>query len=872
MPSPSVVLNGRAAHRNGVSSPALVALPKRSVRLASSRRKGWDRDDLQVSFPEAGRLELRSKSRFNCWHDTRCREFFELSLGIREVREVEIDSVNHMAAVVYREAAGSSSVVRKIAQVYRGEIEPDTYPTFSPELLRSLPKTQPRLRAFRYGEVISTWELRLELPGWIRLRNALVLNKPHLAQFLEKELMGLIGIEHYKLHLRGGSLTIEFNPQLIHKQQIVSHLDSALCRAPKRPLKRVTDYDFSIATTSLAISGAATFFNPALLPFGAVLMLYTAIPSFRRAYQSMTKERRLGIDSLDTIIFTACLFTGQIFAGAMTAWFLSLGRKLLQQTRAESAKVLLQVFGRQPTLARVLRDGREVETALEKIRRDDLIVIYTGEVVPVDGVISEGDAILDQHALTGESTPAEKTVGGKVFASTVMLAGKIVVRVERAGKDTASSKISQVLNKTVSYKLRAQSRGEELADRAVLPALGLSAVAAGVGGTSAALAVINSDLGTGIRMAAPLGMLTSITLCAQQGILVKDGRALEIMRSVDTVLFDKTGTLTREKPEVGSILSCGDYSEEQILTFAAAAEQKFTHPIARAILDKFATLKQPLPPLDASKYNVGYGITVEINGQTVRVGSRRFMELEKISIPEKVERCMKDSHAAGHSFVCVAIGSHLAGVLELQSSNRPEVEGVIAGLRARGVNHMAIISGDHDKPTRRLAEHLGMDRYFAEVLPQDKARYVELLQKEGRTVCFVGDGINDSIALKKANVSISLRGASSIATDTAQIVFMEESLARICDLKDFSQSLESNVKRSWNLILIPNGFCIAGVFFFGFNIWHSVVFNNASAILALLNGLLPLRKAAKLQALRKKPWERFLPENAGQRGPLIQLP
>ena len=838
-------------HLNGARNGSAKARLK-VVRSPGRPKRLRQQDDLELLFPEPGRLQFRSDSRFSTWNNPRCREFIELSFGIREVREIEIDTYNRTAEVLYRSSGIPSETVRKMARIYRGDLAPDSKPTLSVELLRALPKSQPNLRAFRYGEIISTWELRMELPGWIRLRNALVLNKPHLSRYIEKEMASLMGIEHFKFHARAGSITIEFNPQIIHKQQIVSHLDAALCRAPKRPLKQEHDFDFKIATTSLGISAAATFFNPALLPVGALLMLYTATPSFRRAYQSMRHERRLGIDSLDTIIFTACLFTGEIFAGAMTAWFLSLGRKLLKQTRAESARVLLQIFGKQPTLARVLKDGQEIEMNLERIKRDDRIVIYTGEVVPVDGVIVEGDAILDQHALTGESTPAEKSVGGKVFASTVMLAGKIIVRVERAGKDTASSKISQVLNKTVAHKLRAQSRGEELADKAVMPALGLSAVAGGAIGTSAALAVINSDLGTGIRMAAPLGMLTSITLCAQQGILVKDGRALELMRSVDTVLFDKTGTLTREKPEVGNILCCGEYSEEQILTFAAAAEQKFTHPIARAIIDKFAGLKRPMPRLDASKYAVGYGITVEIEGSLVRVGSRRFIEMEKLAIPGEIEREMKELHAAGHSFVCVAIGNQLAGVIELRSSHRPEVEEIISGLRARGVNHMAIISGDHEKPTRRLAEHLKMDRYFAEVLPQDKARYVELLQKEGRTVCFVGDGINDSIALKKANVSISLRGASSIATDTAQIVFMEESLARICDLKDFSQALEHNVQRSWNLILMPNGFCIAGVFLFGFNIWHSVVFNNASAILALLNGLLPLRKAARLHEARQK--------------------
>ena len=190
-------------------------------------------------------------------------------------------------------------------------------------------------------------------------------------------------------------------------------------------------------------------------------------------------------------------------------------------------------------------------------------------------------------------------------------------------------------------------------------------------------------------------------------------------------------------------------------------------------------------------------------------------------------------------------------VAEPADERRLAAEEVVAGLRARGVSHLAVISGDHEEPTRRLAQKLGMDRHFAEVLPQDKGRYVELLQKEGRTVCFVGDGINDSIALKKANVSISLRGASTLATDTAQIVFMEESLAKICALKDFSVGLETNVRRSWNLILVPNSICIAGVFLFGFNIWHSVVFNNASALMALANGLRPLRQVARAREARE---------------------
>ena len=193
-------------------------------------------------------------------------------------------------------------------------------------------------------------------------------------------------------------------------------------------------------------------------------------------------------------------------------------------------------------------------------------------------------------------------------------------------------------------------------------------------------------------------------------------------------------------------------------------------------------------------------------------------------MPAALDKEMEHIHGEGNSLIMVAVDDALGGAIEMCAANRPEAEEVIRGLRERGAKHLAIISGDHDRPTRKLAEKLGMDRYFAEVLPQDKAKYVELLQKEGRTVCFIGDGINDSIALKKANVSISLRGASTIATDTAQVVFMEESLAKILRLRDISQSLQKNIDRSWGLIIVPNALCVGGAFFAGFGVMHSMVF------------------------------------------------
>ena len=295
------------------------------------------------------------------------------------------------------------------------------------------------------------------------------------------------------------------------------------------------------------------------------------------------------------------------------------------------------------------------------------------------------------------------------------------------------------------------------------------------------------------------------------------------------------------------MLTFAQHDETQILSWAAAAENKFSHPIAKAIIDRFDQLKLPMPETDETKHSVGYGVTVGVEGHVVHVGSARFMTHEGIKLPPALSQEVERVHDEGHSLIMVSVDGALGGALELKAAQRSEAQLVIDGLRARGARHLAIISGDHERPTRNLARKLGMDRHFAEVLPQDKARYVKTLQKEGRRVCFIGDGVNDSIALKQADVSISLRGASSIATDTAQIVFMEESLEKLLQIHDVATDLQRNIKRSWRMIVAANTVCIVGALFGNFGVMHSMVFNQIGGLLAVGNGLLPLRKAARLQ-------------------------
>ncbi len=849
--------------------------------------------DFAVTFPARGVIQLKSRSLFEDSDSPDCRRFLECVFQAKEVSNVEIrgsvaelrycpethtlkDVVNRVASYLSGKATPSNGNANGHANGTNGHANGTnghangtnghtngaaTPPVGNADgargpvnrISKALTSRDRKgtVRYFRHESIVSGWEIKSDTPGRLKLKNPVLYRKAELCQAIERELISVLGVDKYKTSSLTSTVVIDYDPRELSRNQVIEIIESALENAEHPTKLDKLDLHLPICTASLPLAAVAQFAFPPLLPVAAAVFAYTSIPTFKEARHVLFQEKRLGVDVLDAIVVVGCLGTMSIFPGAVLCWCLGLGKVLVKRTQDNSKKLLLNAFGKQPRYVWLYREGVEVQISMDRLQQGDIIVVNTGEVVPVDGVIVEGMAMIDQHALTGESTPAEKGVGDKVFASTLMVAGKVFVSVEKSGTDTASAKISQILNDSAGYKLSSQHKGERLADKAVIPTLAIGSVGLATMGPFGAVAVLNSDFGTGIRMAAPLAMLSSLALCANKGILVKDGRALELMNEIDTVLFDKTGTLTRERPEVGRIIAANGFSKERILQFAAAAERKFHHPIALAILHKAREMNLDLPAIDDTQYKVGYGITVHVEGHEVRVGSKRFMELEGIELPQEVKDSLETSHLEGHTVVMVSVDGKLGGALELQAAVRPEVREIVAGLRARGIKHLAIISGDHDAPTRKLAESLGMDRYFAQVLPADKADYVEKLQQEGRKVCFVGDGINDSIALKKANVSISLRGASSIATDTAHIVFLEEGLAKLCELRDISRDLDRNVKRSWQLILAPNIACIAGVFTLGFGIMASVVTNNVAALAALGNGMLPLRKIAQIEAERR---------------------
>ena len=370
------------------------------------------------------------------------------------------------------------------------------------------------IRYFRYGTIVTHWEIRHELPGRLRLKNPVIHRKAELCQAIERELMGVLGIDYFKTNSLTSTVLVQYDRKQLSKDQIIEILESALAHAENPVQKDKMDLHLPLCTTSMPLAAVAQFAAPGLLPAAAVLFAYTSIPTFKAAREVLVDERRLGVDVLDAIVVIGCLGTMSIFPGTVLCWCLGFGRVLVKKTQDDSKKLLLNAFGKQPRYVWLYRDGAEVQISLDQLQPLDVIVVNTGEVVPVDGIIAQGMAMIDQHALTGESTPAEKGVGDRVFAATLMVAGKILVQVEKSGNETASAKISQILNDTAGYKLSSQHKGERLADKAVIPTLAVGAVGLAAMGPAGAVAVLNSDFGTGIRMAAPLAMLSSLALCA----------------------------------------------------------------------------------------------------------------------------------------------------------------------------------------------------------------------------------------------------------------------------------------------------------------------------------------------------------------------
>lgn len=592
----------------------------------------------------------------------------------------------------------------------------------------------------------------------------------------------------------------------------------------------------AMGATGLALLGSI---YPVFSLFGALGVLYLSRRMFMRALKDFRLRHYLSTNLLGLLMTLGMLATGQLVLAAFSAVMGSFFAKIIDRVEDNTQKQLIVTFVEHPEYVWVLKDGVEIQTQFNAVQVDDIVVVNAGEVIPVDGTIRSGMASIDQHILTGESRPVEKSVGDKVFASTLLLSGRIHILVTTTGQATAAAKIGKVLSYTQSYKDTLITRGREISDRFIPFTLGVSALTLPVLGASAATAVLWSSTGSTMGITGPVSVLVYSQILARQGILIKDGRALESLRQVNTIVFDKTGTLTQEQPTVAKIHGLEGFSENTVLRYAAAAEYRQPHPIARAIRAKAEERQLELPELDEASYQVGYGIKVTMENRVIRVGSSRYLRHEGIKLPRSVRSIQQKADSNSHSLVYVSIDRQLAGIVELMPTVRPEAESIIGYLRQRGFK-LVMISGDHEEPTRRMAETFGIDRYFAETLPENKAALVRQLREQGDFVCFVGDGINDAMAMKTAQLSVSLKGASTVATDTAQIIFMDGTLKQLEPLFRYMDEFEGTMKKNLITSIVPGVVSISGIFLLHFGVAAAMGLTYLGCFVGLGNSLLPL--------------------------------
>jgi Cu2+-exporting ATPase len=650
----------------------------------------------------------------------------------------------------------------------------------------------------------------------------------------------------FPLALIGGGLALAGTASLARRRSLQDRLKSKAAHPPLKPLvaqhheeisqrRREVNRDLTISISAMISAGIAEFLFPPLLLVAIPLALLSAVSIFRTAVESWRQQRKLHSSVIDSIAIGGSLATGFYFTAAVIMSLYFVGQRFLLQTEDRSSRQLKQLFGEAPRTVWVSREEVEIETPFEDVHVGDIVAIQAGESIPFDGQVVRGAATVDQHMLTGESQPHQKRIGDQVFASTLLTAGKLYIRVEKAGSDTVVSQVGEALQNTLDFKSTIEARGTRVANRMTVPTLALGGFALARCGLVSATALAHCNFADIIRITMPLGVLNHLKLAAEHGILVKDGRALELLGEVDTIVFDKTGTLTQGQPSVGKVHSCNDFTQDQILSIAAAAEYRQSHPVAHAIVAAAQQRGVELAIHEHTQVELGHGIRARVQGLDVMLGSHRFVESEKVAIPEC--GCWRDEDS-GRSLVYLAVDGELTGAIELAAEVRPEVPEVLEKMRERAYQ-LNIVSGDDQEPTRQLAESLGIEHYFAETLPDDKARIIEELQASGRNVCFIGDGINDAMAMKKARVAISIAGATSVATDTASIVLLDKSLSQLDTLFGLARGFERNVQSGLAWTLLPGIAGAGAVLLVGMGIYGAASLYMFSLGAGVTNASLP---------------------------------
>ena len=586
----------------------------------------------------------------------------------------------------------------------------------------------------------------------------------------------------------------------------------------------------------VAVSGAGLacsalgFVNPVFSLISLPIVAYSSRENFKVAWR-MARRKQVSIETLVSVSLVGAVVMHRLFPAAVLVFLYRISTYLTLKVMDDSQAQLKDYFTQSEGVVWRLDGDAEIETALSDVRVGDLLVVKAGEPIPADGIVETGSGAVDQRVLTGEAVAVEVESGSPVFASTLVLSGRFILRVEEAAEDSRAAKIVQLLNQTADYKAQSTLRMEQFSKDLVNPAVLTSLVALPILGPAASVAVLFAHPKDRLSMIAPVTLLKHLQRSSEQGVIIKDGRSLEMLNEVDTLVLDKTGTLTESASEVGEIMSFGDWDTDKVLGLAAMAEQRQSHPLADAILAAAKVRDLKIPEPEQCELVLGMGLTVQHQGQVVHVGSERFMLTQGLELGERPSQVSQQAAAQGYALVWVACNEEIVGAIEIRPRVREEAKQVIDWLRNHTkVKHIHIVSGDSEAATANLAKQMRIDSWYSETMPEEKAEIIRRLQDEGRFVCFVGDGINDAVALKQAQVSMSMDGATDLAKEAAHIVLMGGGIKQLPAAFSAAKQLNGHINKQCGIVLGFSALGIGGVFLVGMGIGQVLLINMMSLL------------------------------------------
>ena len=582
---------------------------------------------------------------------------------------------------------------------------------------------------------------------------------------------------------------------------------------------------------------------------------YTAFRSIRFLWKGVrcVLSRRLEVEVLDALSIGVSLLRGDFGTAGSVMFLLNLGSLLEEWTRKKSLDDLARSMALNVDKVWVRSQGTEVLVPLTKVRSGDEVVVRSGNMIPLDGTVLEGEAMVNQAALTGEAMPVRKAEGSTLYAGTVVEEGECVFIAKAERGSNRYDKIVAMIEESEKLKSSTENRALVLADKLVPWCLGATVVTYLLTrNATRAISCLMVDFSCALKLSMPLAVLSAMRECGSYHITVKGGKYLEALSKADTIVFDKTGTLTRATPQVVEVVPFSGCNEREVLQLAACLEEHFPHSMANAVVRAAKEHGISHEEMHSEvEYIVAHGIASRVGGERVVIGSHHFVfEDEKCTIPA-AEQQKFDALKPAYSHLYMAASGQLVGVICISDPLRPEAAAVLNGLRALGIRNTVMMTGDSERTAAAIAKQVGVDRFFAEVLPEDKANFVQQAKAEGHTVVMIGDGINDSPALSAADIGIAINSGAAIAREIADVTIKADSLEELVALKAIANSLQKRVHANYRFVLTFNSALIALGALGILQPASSAMLHNLSTIgisLKSMTNLLPENRAPQLKA------------------------